>query len=186
MINKRTFWGIHLATRRTRRWLVVGYWAVVLALLALLSRLIGEPNHLIRDYWFLGIWITPFLLGFLGGTRPSGPVRDFLGRSSERPELLENTVKTLRDPGNREWTKEDRPLDERDIKLRNDAHYKAYGVMRGVALFGFLAVVYQQIPQAPNVREPLLWLLLTVIWSLPQSIILWTEPDMEEAESHAA
>ena len=36
-------------------------------------------------------------------------------------------------------------------------------------------------PGSP-LREPLIWMAMLVIFNLPQSMLLWNEPDMEEMQ----
>jgi len=57
--------------------------------------------------------------------------------------------------------------------------------MRKSAFFVIFALIALGIPRLSRLeflREPLLWLLLVVFLSLPQTLILWTEPDMEAPE----
>ena len=142
MINKRSYLGIPLARRVTRRWLVAGYWMLILVVLA-----IGSLGMSIYPDWFghsrfvPWVWLVTVLLGSLGGINTGGPVRDFKGRPSDRPNLLDNTIRTLMDPRNQEWMKENPPLDERDIRLRNAAHFEAYGHLRWMVLLGLLAAL---------------------------------------------
>lgn len=187
MINQRTFLGIPLARRRTRRWLVVGYWTSATALLAF-----GGLLNLARPGWFAQAWYAPFLglvcgyLGsMLGGNRPGGPVRDFEGRAADRPELLDNTIRTLMKPANREWQRENRPLDERDIRLRNAAHYEAYRLLELIVLpiAGALFMAFATTLSRYKVLcVPIFVLTFLVVYNLPQSLILWTEQDMEERD----
>jgi hypothetical protein len=184
VINKRTFLGISLARRRARRWLVVIYWATVIVLISLATVYVYfHPNWLEKAWYaaFLGIAIG-FLLTFLGGTRTGRPVKDFSGRATDRPALLDNTIRTLMDPANRDWKQEDGPLDEREIRLRNAAHYEAYRVVNCIVITALaLFFIYGTIlPRYRMLEGPIFVLLILVIYNLPQTLILWTEPDMEE------
>ena len=75
--------------------------------------------------------------------------------------------------------------DERDLTLRNAAHYRAFRV---AVTYGF--VLWVSIPilwhlSGPDVVLIVLLLtmpLLTILLTLPQAIILWTEPDAPEEE----
>jgi hypothetical protein len=89
----------------------------------------------------------------------------------------------------------DRSFDERDIRLRDRAHYQAYRVLRsilGLAVILVIPILFAS--DTPDLIRrygllfiPLICLLVLVVWSLPQSIILWSEPDMEpETEDPAA
>ncbi|MGA3082390.1 MAG: hypothetical protein ABSD44_13635 [Terracidiphilus sp.] len=169
MINKSTYLGIPLRRRKNRRLLVGGYWAVVLLFLEfiycspvlqilLLGRFPGNG-------WlgFLSIMLTGPLFGYLttclGGVSGNGLISDWDG-----------------------------PFDERDIRLRNAAHFEAYRIFRViiviivpltmvvVIVFGTFWSHYQRL------SVPLLSLLWFLVFSLPQSLILWFEPDMEEPQ----
>jgi hypothetical protein len=81
---------------------------------------------------------------------------------------------------------EDRPLDERDIRLRNAAHYNAYSLLKWVIFFGFIfgisADLNHLLLRIKPTIIPLLGLFVLVVFNLPQSLILWFEPDMEERD----
>jgi hypothetical protein len=185
MINKKSFLGIPLARRRTRRWMVVGYWALVLALLGLVAVSSTGHHRLFSNLSFVFVWLLVLVAQLLGGTGTGGPVRDFEGRPAKGPMLIDNTIKTLIDSTNRDWQKEDRRLDERDIRERNAAHYKAYRIVVVFIALTSIALVYLENPDLAwlsCLRMPVLWLLLIVAFSLPQTLILWSEPDMEPAD----
>ena len=73
--------------------------------------------------------------------------------------------------------------DERDLALRNAAHYQAF---RAAMVYGF--VLWASIPLYWRLSGPSVVLLvlliamplLTILLTLPQAIILWTEPDVPE------
>jgi hypothetical protein len=166
MIKKATYLGIPIRRRKNRRWLVVSYWIVVLVFLASLhwnpamqSLLLGRfPSH----GWAgpVATILTSVLFGYL---------TTCLGGVFERGMLSE-------------W---DGPLDERDIRVRNAAHFEAYRIFRMI-IFPFaliLAVVFGTVwSHYQKLAAPLLLLLWCLVFSLPQSLILWFEPDMEEPQ----
>jgi hypothetical protein len=71
-------------------------------------------------------------------------------------------------------------LDEREVRVRNAAHYRAYAVLRWVGSLLVIAAVADRVDEFAAARESLLLLFFLIIQWLPQSILLWTEPDMEE------
>ena len=76
-------------------------------------------------------------------------------------------------------------MDEREINLRDHFHFVAYSIARNMVLLLFVLCCFLDVLNQELLRQasPLLLFLLTItLWSLPQSIILWTEPDMEEAQ----
>jgi hypothetical protein len=75
-------------------------------------------------------------------------------------------------------------LDERETHERDHVHFIAYTAARwGALLLMVLTVILSAwraqwlVWMAPT----FLFLLVLTLWSLPQSIILWTEPDVEES-----
>jgi hypothetical protein len=77
------------------------------------------------------------------------------------------------------------PLDERETGERDRMHFLAYTLTRWFALlllaiYGLVAINF---PAALRQIGSIFLCLLTLsLWSLPQTLILWTEPDMEEAQ----
>lgn len=84
--------------------------------------------------------------------------------------------------------------DEREMHRRDHAHFRAYWLLR----YGLVAVLFAGYFANPNPITPLLPLALRAFLTklplilfvttgilyitLPQAILLWTEPDMEEAQ----
>jgi hypothetical protein len=182
MINKGKLLGIPLARRRTRRWLVIGFWTLALSLILPISPRIGPGGTILGLPSWWSIYFFVALIGFLGGNRDGGAVRAFEGRTPDKSKMANDTFMTPEDIAERKRRESEIRLDERDVNLRNAAHYKAYSALRWIIflVFPFTA--------APPPREPLFlrpFLLLTlflVVWSLPQTLILWSEPDMEERQ----
>ena len=85
--------------------------------------------------------------------------------------------------------------DEREVRRRDGAHEVAYRVLGMVVIFTFLVAFFKNtVPPLlqefgttvpTEIFNHLIYALLIVEFilflSLPQSILLWTEPDMEEA-----
>ena len=183
MINTRSFLGISMTKRHTRRLLVVGYWSVVLTLIGivLLSlRTSGTFFGMPAEWPFM--LIVVLMAGLLGGYGNLGLVRAFDGRSSEDRMLVDYSFMALSDIAARKEAEKETRLDERERNLRNAAHYKAYSAVRWVGFVCFFAFMPQQARMTVSLREAFLSLLFLGIWGLPQTIILWTEPDMEEPQ----
>jgi hypothetical protein len=183
MIKRRSLLGIPLARRSARRLFVVGYWAVALLLVAAESQLWGSnPNQ------FLVRWILVLILslpGYLGGTDPRGAVREFNGPTPDDPDSTDYTFMTVDDIAAKKLEERERRLDERDTMLRNAIHYRAYAILRRSAIlvaFSLLVLSMPTFARFAHLRMLLLWCVFIVFMSLPQSIILWTEPDMEEVQ----
>jgi hypothetical protein len=106
-------------------------------------------------------------------------IRRSLSRSS-KPQTLLQPVKPDRES-------EDRPMDERAKYLSYRANAHAYVVLQLLLSLGVLWLMWMESTGLSTLRVPLLWLLYIAAFSLPQSMILWTEPDMEtEAEAPTA
>jgi hypothetical protein len=78
--------------------------------------------------------------------------------------------------------------DEREIHQRDRAHYQAYQVIAVVvAIAWFVAYAsttgHSLLTAIPMTRAQILYgtmqLILMLMFTLPQCILLWTEPDME-------
>jgi hypothetical protein len=74
--------------------------------------------------------------------------------------------------------REDGEPDERELAVRNAAYFEAYRVL---ALYSFLLVVFALSgSSAATVLPQLAMPLLVLAYTLPQAVVLWTEPDVPE------
>lgn len=167
MITETTFFGLPLRTPAQRRLLVVLYYAILLLVTGIAS---FRRN---RFPPYLGIQ-TFILAGLLGGIRGGGPVKPYSQPGGQDAPPLSLGLSPTRIPG--AWT----PLDERETERRNWAHFRAYRIL--IALFGATALtslVAWNFAAGPltHAAPLLLWLLLVVTLSLPQAVLLWTEPE---------
>ncbi len=175
MIEQSSFLGMPLRTQRQRRALVVGFNLFILAFgtLALLRSHDRFPFFMLPQMVFLG--------GMLGGIKVGGPVKVY--EASSLP-VGNGGTQTLNLEGRRAFNPLGySPLDEREQTQRDHAHYTAYRILRWS--LGLAAVVYvvslnwtgpgakwdlgKQLPV-------LVWILLVYVLSLPQAVLLWTEP----------
>ena len=181
--------GKHVSmAQRNRRRIVV---AVIYGLLATL--LIGS--------YLIGSWraASPYLIWavilacrlFLGGYTPGGLVKPFNGkapRNSERPPnvlALQLRVYPVLPGADGEAYRND----ERELRQRDNAHYRAYQVL-GISLivpwficsvFGDPKLFGWSAATVNHLCAVLLLAILALFLTLPQAILLWTEPDMEES-----
>lgn len=185
MIAERyRIFGIRIESRRARRWMVVAYGALIAALCVGLVR--HQARHGVED---LNPWgLFPMFVGFiaiLGGVKAGGVVKPFSGRQfAGLPTPGDEGGQTIFGSKRIFPPEESSALDEREENERNRVHYAAYTVSRWLTLGLYL--VYAGIGAFhsawfPRVGPLFLFLLTLVLWSLPQSLILWNEPDMEEA-----
>jgi len=86
------------------------------------------------------------------------------------------------------------PGDERESHRRDHAYRVAYNSLRPILAVLFIAFCYRGINQtAPppplplrgllvDLQTILLWAAVVLYFTLPQAILLWTEPDMENED----
>jgi hypothetical protein len=161
--------------------LVIGYWCFVV--FACFAFLLHQAHHGVEDMGLLFMIQTfLFLPALLGGVRGGGLVKPFRGVHWV-PMQEGGGVQTLLRPANGPAILQDISLDERETHERDRVHFNAYTVARWFALllfviYGLLGAMH--VAWFSRVGPFFLFLLTLTLWSLPQSIILWTEPDMEE------
>ncbi len=169
MIQQTTFLGISLRTTAHRRALVLAYYALLLAILGIFlwkQRFIAG-----------GIFIQTLTLGgFFGGIRAGGVIKPY---SDSIPDPTSSGVQQLNLNGVFPQQRV-RLLDERELHARDRAHYIAYRILRWTVCLAGAAIVCGMsfapgflMKNSPN----LLWALVVFVLSLPQSVILWTEPE---------
>jgi hypothetical protein len=173
-----------MAARYRRRTLLV------LIYVALAAALIG--------LWFVDQWHTsaPYLLFvtfainrlFLGGFAFGGLIKPFSGkpprRSAAPPPFLLLALRVYQPEPNENQYRND----EREIEQRNRAVYKAYqslmiAVLGLWLLMNFRTNIPRLLERLSIPIDGLLYGLATaaimLALTLPQAILLWTEPDME-------
>jgi len=168
MISRRHLLRLLQWKRRTRRWMVIAYWAAVLAFVGAIAFTLRSHGSLAGDsrvFWlFWAVTSVPYMLRNL---------RSSLSRSS-KPQTLFQPAKPDRE--------NEPPIDERDAYLSYRATANAYVLLQLLLSLGVLWLMWMESTGYSALRVPLLWLLYITAVSLPQSIILWTEPDMEEPQ----
>jgi hypothetical protein len=151
-------------------------------------------------YWLDGWRTTGYYLVFatflinrllLGGYNFGGLIKPFSGKPPARPEQAPPfLLLALRvyEPGP---ARSEYRSDERDLAQRDRAHYQAYQALASVLailwLFSgwsaFAPHLLTWLPVAPALLVYGVVLASVVVaLTLPQAILLWTEPDMEEAQ----
>jgi hypothetical protein len=175
---------INMAARSRRRWLVAAIYAVLAVLMA--------------AGWFLDHWretgcymffATLFINRlFLGGYYFGGLVKPFNGKASRRAEGISDLQLLLRiyrpEPVDSEYRN-----DEREIDQRGRAHYLAYQVLTCAFLLlwvisswkTFRPSLLAWLPvSADLLLDGLILVAILTALTLPQAILLWSEPDMEQ------
>lgn len=178
--TQRFLFFIPIRNRRSRRILVVGYYLFFAVFAAFLLWLKG-----MKDYDFL-LPFTYLFAQMLGGLIGGGPVRLFsqwqrnaIGgaeRRGEPPQSLSGYA------GSRPAAFVDR-LDEHDIARRDRAHYLAYSALRwpaiAAALFSLMFLMKNTPERVAHILLILSVPVALVFFSLPQTMLLWTEADLE-------
>ena len=153
--------------RRARRWMVICYWASILTLICAFTALSGRQSPDFVNRTFFWFWWTLIVFPVFLRT---------IVTSSTRGRNLQTLMKPADDGGYAP-----RALDERELSLQMRMHTKAYYLLQ---IFVPIVVLLLTPPEIHKfawlayVHVPLLWLLSFVVTSLPQSLIIWTEPDM--------
>ena len=174
-------------SRTARRRIVVIYYAATLAFGYCAWDFL--LHGMARTGWsgFVTGFFPGFLLswlalspGLLGGVHAGGLVRPFsprYGRTAYNAPLTELFL-----VARHRHDDDHAPADERDIAVRDHAHYLALSVIRLVVLL--LAVVVWsttllRVRWLPGVAALGCYALLILAMTLPQAILIWTEPDPE-------
>jgi hypothetical protein len=180
MISTNKICGFSLLRRSTRRGLVVTYWC---AMLLCSFAFLGHENFTAIGA-LLALQMLFLLPQVLGGVRTGGIVKPFRGVHFV-PLQERDDVQTLFPAADSSSSYSQAALDERETHERDHVHFIAYTLVRWLALplfavYGLFAFIW---PAVLSEIGPLFFFVLTVtLWSLPQSLILWTEPDMEEPQ----
>ena len=178
---------VEMARRSRRRALVIGVYMGLAVVVALTWWLTGWRGTGVWVFWAIMLACRFFLGGYYRG----GLVKPFVYRKPMNAEMpppllalklrVYQPVLQADDDGFRN--------DERELVQRDRSHYQAYqaiGVL--VAAEAFVASMRMLKPQlAAWMTVPpdqmyygFALIILTLFLTLPQAILLWTEPDMEE------
>lgn len=164
MLRTPVILGLSMVRRKNRRWLVAVTYAALLALILVVTVIRPWSLALNSRVWLL------LLCAFVS--------RGVFGR------LVKQTLYTRR------WGetislglaptpyRDDDEPDERELAVRNAAYFEAYRVL---ALYSFLLVMLTLSgSSAASVLTPVAMPLLVLALTLPQAVVLWTEPDVPE------
>lgn len=176
---------VDMAPRAHRRSLVVLIYAALAMLIA---------GAFFADHWrTTGYYLVfaTFLINrlFLGGYNFGGLIKPFNGRAPRRVEQPPPFLLLALRVYHPQPMDTDYRSDERELQQRDRAHYQAYQWLAVVlavlwALTGWNTFNPKLLAWVPGSPALLVYglMLATVIaaLTLPQAILLWTEPDMEE------
>ena len=177
---------VDMSQRARRRALVVGIYTVLATLFV--GMWLVDHWRYTGSYLYWAAMLVCWL--FLGGYYRSGLVRPFNGEGPRRldttPSLL--LLKLRMYPAITRDYDGGYQNDERELHQRDRAHYQAYQAITVVVLIAsFVAYasttghsLLRAIPITPaQMFYGTMLLTVMLIFTLPQCILLWTEPDME-------
>ena len=178
---------IDMARRTRRRALVVSIYAVLGLLIACTWRWTGATSAT-TAFVLYGAMAVCYL--FLGGVYRTGLVKPFQykpPRNQDAPPSLLALRLRIYNPV-LDIARDEARNDERELRQRDHAHYVAYQVLAFVVmipmLFGSLRIAHARAFAWPGVTTDQFYYGLSIIavvlfLTLPQAILLWTEPDMD-------
>lgn len=174
------------ARRRTRRMVVAAYWLVALGTFGVCqwAEFFRLERHSGAGLLF-PLQVVVFLPAILGGVRAGGMVKPFNGVHWV-PLPDRDYTQTLFGPPRPllgSMTASDLELDERERQDRNRVHFVAYTSARWMALVLLALQCVAGIASRTwmiNFGAAAFFLLALILWSLPQTLILWNEPDVEQ------
>jgi hypothetical protein len=159
--------GISMVSQKRRRWLVVFCYAALwaLILLGLASKSFAIRYILLILATWVGTWIQCVIFY----------------------SLAKDTVLPLQADVNpislgllrKAFSNKSKP-DERQVAVRNAAYYKAYRIVAAYCLLMPIVFLYLIALNKIMLLGIYLFLNFTMIYTLPQAVILWTEPDIPE------
>jgi hypothetical protein len=178
---------VSMARQARRRALVVAIYAVLAALAVLGWRLDGWRS--------ISTWLIWAALGacwlFLGGHYSRGLVKQFNGKGPRNADAMPSDLQLLfglyRLPANEQEYRND----EKELRDRDRSHYYAYqGIGWALAALWILAILLIHKPHllarfslaVDQLLYGIFGIFFVLYATLPQSILLWTEPDMEEGQ----
>jgi hypothetical protein len=166
MIKNRKFLGTSMARRGRRRWLVVGFWALILTFVVIFPPLFRDHEAFFERPFFWVFFPLLILTSVLGGESRKGLVRDFHGHTSDEGSR-DYSFMTPEDIAAREEAEKQNRLDEREVIVRNAAHYRAFEVLRWISPLVWVAAGTEPFKEAAYMRQSLLLFVVLVIQTLP-------------------
>ena len=172
MLRTPAILGFSMVRRNSRRLLVVTTYGALMILMAAYILLLPSKD-------LVNAVTMCFVLAYLGGSRG---VFGRLVKATVLPESYGGEMISLGLAEARPHRSEDDP-DEREVAVRNAAYFQAY---RAVAIYSIVlwlvAPLFFSLRASTGVRGLMLLAmpLLAMALTLPQAVVLWTEPDVPE------
>ena len=176
---------VDMAPQTHRRALVVLIYA---ALAALMAALFFADRWRTTGYYLV---FATFLVNrlFLGGYNFGGLIKPFSGKPPRSPDGPPPFVLLALRVYHPEPAENEYRSDERELQQRDRAHYNAYQWIASTLVVLWLLAGWNTfrphllawIPVSPSLLiYGIVLAAIVVALTLPQAILLWTEPDMEE------
>jgi len=172
MLRTPIILGISMAPRKSRRLLVAFTYAVMLALMATVIIVFPSGRPQMDALWFC---VLPLAYNIV-----SRAIFGRLVKDTVLPEIHGGEMTSLGLTHRRR--DEDEP-DEREVAVRNSAYFSAY---RALALYSIALwaawplFLRMRTSTAAPVLLMLTMPLLAMALTLPQAVVLWSEPDVPE------
>jgi hypothetical protein len=176
MLRTPAFLGFSMVSRNNRRRLVAITYAILLVLMATLiivSRLGGRPHGYPLAVAWWGLLLVHGLV--------SRTIFGRLAKETALPEPQGGELTSL------SLTPQRRPradhLDERELAVRNAAYYEAYRALAFYSVLAWVALAAITESTASGVIlvvQIIFMPVLAMAVTLPQAVVLWTEPDVPE------
>ncbi len=158
-----TIFGISMSSRKRRRWLVLFCYAF----LGLVTPFV--PFSISKTARFLLLQANCFAIVFIAFVVFHKLARDTVLPLQEDPTPISLGL-------SRKAFLNNYRLDERQVAIRNAAYYKAYRLIAVLVLL--MPIILGFMTSNRTVVGILVSSIIVLLFSLPQAIILWTEPDM--------
>ena len=177
MLRTPMILGISMATRKNRRLFVVVTYVILLVLMATIIIIRPRGNQV----------LTAMICIILVSGVVSGGVFGKLVKQTVPPEIRFGEMTSL---GLARKRRDADEPDEREVAIRNAAHFRAFRALAMYSIFYWVLIpsFSSTIPSffslnslaAVKALQLLTLPLLAMAVTLPQAIILWTEPDVPE------
>lgn len=160
-----------MVEQKNRRWLVTAMYLIIFV--AIMAAVLAYPHFPVRYAGLILQWFVVLILGVVWRI-----LRELVGEMEmiKRPaKLVSLGVSSKPEKGE---------PDERDIAVRNTAYFRAYRVLAYYSILSFFTAgaLMESSTMTKLVRlgaaEVLFFVLLMMATTLPQAILLWTEPDV--------
>lgn len=165
MRDKMTILGVNMAGRAHRRWLVGLTYLALLAFSIMVSTMDG-PRPQMTAFSLVLVFTSVLVNGFIfGGYGGQGLIKPF-ATCTPRGRLAR-------------WHN-----DERERQRRDRMHFHAYRIVVALLILGYLLLLapFQQ----PEASRIVMLAAVVLGFTLPQALLLWTEPDLvaERDDTH--